>query len=149
MVHWHSFRQIPTFGKDTIRRFSTNISELKRLAARDFEDILQVCGVLNLYVPNYSANLNKYCDQCITPAFDGLLPEPQNEAILRLLFVCANWHALSKLRIHTDDTLELLECATTELGNEMRNFADELELMARAFANKSFRKIFGGSRPPE
>jgi hypothetical protein len=38
-----SFRQVPTFGQDTIRRFSNNVSELKRLAARDFEDLLQVC----------------------------------------------------------------------------------------------------------
>lgn len=36
------FRQIPTFGRDTIRRFQTNISEMKQLAARDYEDILQV-----------------------------------------------------------------------------------------------------------
>jgi hypothetical protein len=38
-----SFRLVPTFGADTIRRFSTNIAELNKLAARDFEDILQVC----------------------------------------------------------------------------------------------------------
>jgi hypothetical protein len=37
-----SYRQIPTFGRDTIRRFSSNVSELKKMAARDFEDILQV-----------------------------------------------------------------------------------------------------------
>ena len=37
-----SFRQVPTFGRDTIRRFHKNVSGLKRLAARDFEDILQV-----------------------------------------------------------------------------------------------------------
>jgi hypothetical protein len=37
-----SFRQVPTFGSDTIRRFSDNVSELKKLAARDFEDLLQV-----------------------------------------------------------------------------------------------------------
>ena len=36
------FRQIPTFGVDTIRKFSNNISETKQLAARDFEDALQV-----------------------------------------------------------------------------------------------------------
>ena len=36
------FRQIPTFGRYTIRRFHNNVSEMKRLAARDFEDILQV-----------------------------------------------------------------------------------------------------------
>jgi len=33
---------VPTFGQDTIRRFHKNVSELKRLAARDFEDVLQV-----------------------------------------------------------------------------------------------------------
>lgn len=33
---------VPTFGKGTIRKFSNNVSEMKRLAARDFEDILQV-----------------------------------------------------------------------------------------------------------
>ena len=37
-----SFRQVPTFGQDTIRRFHKNVLGLKRLAARDFEDILQV-----------------------------------------------------------------------------------------------------------
>jgi hypothetical protein len=38
----HSFRMLPTFGRDTIRRFTSNTSELKRMAARDYEDILQV-----------------------------------------------------------------------------------------------------------
>ncbi|KIM77688.1 hypothetical protein PILCRDRAFT_90994 [Piloderma croceum F 1598] len=37
-----SFRQVPTFGGDTIRRFVNNVSELKRLAARDFADLLQI-----------------------------------------------------------------------------------------------------------
>jgi hypothetical protein len=37
-----SFRQVPTFGADIIRRFSNNVSELKKLAARDYEDLLQV-----------------------------------------------------------------------------------------------------------
>ena len=36
------YRQTPTFGRDTIRMFSTNVSEMKKLAARDFEDVLQV-----------------------------------------------------------------------------------------------------------
>jgi hypothetical protein len=44
------FRQVPTFGRDSIRRFSSNISELKKLAARDFEDILQVGSVSCDYV---------------------------------------------------------------------------------------------------
>jgi hypothetical protein len=36
------FRMVPTFGHGTIRKFSNNVSEMKKLAARDFEDILQV-----------------------------------------------------------------------------------------------------------
>ena len=37
------FRLVPTFGRNTIQRFSANVSGLTKLAARDFEDILQVC----------------------------------------------------------------------------------------------------------
>ena len=37
----HSFRQINPFGS-TIRRFTHNVADMKKLAARDFEDILQV-----------------------------------------------------------------------------------------------------------
>lgn len=33
---------IPTFGLDIIRKFTNDVSGLKQLAARDFEDILQV-----------------------------------------------------------------------------------------------------------
>jgi hypothetical protein len=39
------YRQIPTFGGGTIRRFNRNASGMKKLAARDFEDLLQVCGL--------------------------------------------------------------------------------------------------------
>ncbi|KAK7041857.1 hypothetical protein VNI00_008814 [Paramarasmius palmivorus] len=35
------FRQMPTFGTDTIRRFRNNVADMKGLAGRDFEDILQ------------------------------------------------------------------------------------------------------------
>ena len=36
------YRIVPTFGGDTIREFASNTSEMKRMAARDFEDVLQV-----------------------------------------------------------------------------------------------------------
>jgi hypothetical protein len=36
------YRAMPTFGRDTIRRFRSNVSEMKQLAARDYEDLLQV-----------------------------------------------------------------------------------------------------------
>jgi hypothetical protein len=47
LLLWYSnytrFREIATFGRGTIRRFGNNVSGMKKLAARDFEDILQVC----------------------------------------------------------------------------------------------------------
>jgi hypothetical protein len=41
----HRFRQIPSYGNGVIQQFANNASKMKRLAARDFEDILQVCLV--------------------------------------------------------------------------------------------------------
>ena len=38
----HSFRKVPTFGRDTIRRFGGSVSSLKNKTARGFEDIIQV-----------------------------------------------------------------------------------------------------------
>lgn len=38
----HRYRQIPTFGRGTIRRFGRNASDLKKMAGRDYEDLLQV-----------------------------------------------------------------------------------------------------------
>lgn len=43
------YRQVPTFGRDTIRKFSANCSEMKKMAARDFEDLLQVCKLTTHY----------------------------------------------------------------------------------------------------
>ncbi|KAF7970284.1 hypothetical protein HWV62_24482 [Athelia sp. TMB] len=105
------FRQIPSFGRDTIRRFSNNVSELKQLAARDYEDILQ----------------------CAIPVFEGLLPEPHNSAIMELLFTCAHWHGLAKLRMHIDSTLTLLDEETIKIGEQLRSFVDST---CEAFATK-------------
>jgi hypothetical protein len=41
------YRRVPTFGRGTIRRFSNNAASMKKLAARDFEDLLQVCSFQN------------------------------------------------------------------------------------------------------
>ena len=38
----HSYREIPPFGKDAIRKFPNSASQMKRLAARDLENLLQV-----------------------------------------------------------------------------------------------------------
>lgn len=37
------YRAVPTFGRSTIRHFRENASAMKKLAARDYEDLLQVC----------------------------------------------------------------------------------------------------------
>jgi hypothetical protein len=36
------YRQVPTFGRGVIRRFTGNPSAMRKLATRDFEDLLQV-----------------------------------------------------------------------------------------------------------
>jgi len=38
----HRYRAVPTFGRSTIRRFGENASSMKKLAARNYEDLLQV-----------------------------------------------------------------------------------------------------------
>ncbi|RXW13768.1 hypothetical protein EST38_g12086 [Candolleomyces aberdarensis] len=94
------YRSTPTFGRDSIRKFSTNASEMKRRAARDYENLLQ----------------------CAIPAFECLLPEPHNTTLVRVLYTFAQWHALAKLRLHNDFTLEFLEYSTTLLGAQIRIF---------------------------
>lgn len=63
--------------------------------------------------------------QCAIPVFDGLLPEPHNTRILKLLFDLAHWHGLAKLRMHTDHTLELLSQATRAFGDGVREFREK------------------------
>ncbi|KAF5325806.1 hypothetical protein D9611_000607 [Ephemerocybe angulata] len=94
------FRLIPSFGRDGIRKFGRNVSGMKRRAARDFEDLLQ----------------------CSITAFESLIPEPHNTNLMKLLYICAQWHALAKLRLHNDLTLALLDYTTTLLGAQMRVF---------------------------
>ena len=98
-----SFRQVPTFGGDTIRRFSTNMSSLSRNTACDYEDILQ----------------------CFIPCFEGLLPEKHSETITDLVYVLTYWHSLAKLRMHTDSSLRVFRQVTTVLTDSLHYFADE------------------------
>lgn len=64
-------------------------------------------------------------DKCIIPVFDGLLPEPHNTTILRLLFNCAHWHGLAKLRMHIDPTLDILDALTIKIGADFRAFVNK------------------------
>ncbi|KAK0502621.1 hypothetical protein EDD18DRAFT_1347259 [Armillaria luteobubalina] len=57
------YHQIAMVGQGTIRKFAENSAKMKKLAAQDFEDLLQ----------------------CAIPAFYGLLPEPFNGLLQTLL----------------------------------------------------------------
>ncbi|THU91087.1 hypothetical protein K435DRAFT_820957 [Dendrothele bispora CBS 962.96] len=93
------YRQVPTFGRDTIRKIRNNASSMKHLVARDFEDMLQVS----------------------IPVFEGLVPE-HNKYILTLLFDLCTFHCLAKFRLHSDISLRMLDEQTTELGKSLRAF---------------------------
>ncbi|KAI0349066.1 hypothetical protein OH77DRAFT_1499676 [Trametes cingulata] len=98
------FASVPTFGRDTIRRFGTNVADLKKMAARDFEDMVQ----------------------CAIPVFEGLLPTAHDRLVRQMLFRLATWHALAKLRLHSDTTLSHLENLTRALGQAMRAFKSKV-----------------------
>ncbi|KIK92915.1 hypothetical protein PAXRUDRAFT_790802 [Paxillus rubicundulus Ve08.2h10] len=98
------FRQIPSFGRGTIRKFSSNTSEMKRLAARDFEDILQ----------------------CTIPVVEGLFPPEHDRIVLALLYRFSEWHALAKLRLHTEASLNHLESAYKNLCQKLRLFSKKM-----------------------
>src|SRR6267378_4152421 len=63
-----------------------------------------------------------YLRQCAIPVFEGLLPSHHNEIVMTLLYRLAEWHALAKLRMHTDPTLDFLDSITSILGRELRRF---------------------------
>ena len=63
------------------------------------------------------------CTQVMIPAYEGLLPLPHNRTVLELLFELANTHALAKLRLHTEVTVDLLEVSTDHMYHAMDKFA--------------------------
>lgn len=56
------------------------------------------------------------------PVFKGLFPPEHDGEFQTLLFRLAQWHALAKLRLHTDHSLDLLDKATRLLGDQLRKF---------------------------
>ncbi|TFK25959.1 hypothetical protein FA15DRAFT_638473 [Coprinopsis marcescibilis] len=95
------YRLVPVFGQ-AIRLFSSNTSSMARRAARDYEDVLQ----------------------CSIAVFQDLFPAADQEIVLKLLYLCCQWHSLAKLRLHTDYTLNLLQATTAALGNQFRLFVN-------------------------
>ncbi|KAJ7460375.1 hypothetical protein B0H11DRAFT_1736723 [Mycena galericulata] len=129
------FRQIPSFGRGTVRRFCTNASEMKKLAGHNYDNLL--------------AN--------IIPCVEGLLPEPFNSRLMTMLFRLSEWNAFAKMRIHTDTTLDLFQTSTTVVGRELRSFAGttqakyktvELPGESAARARRGARKKATAGQPP-
>ncbi|KAG9022767.1 hypothetical protein FRB95_014203 [Tulasnella sp. JGI-2019a] len=76
---------------------------MKKLAACDFEDLLQ----------------------CSMPAFEGLFGV--YDAIIQdCLFTLCLWHGLAKLRLHTDSMVHLLQKVTKDLGRQLCRFVQEV-----------------------
>lgn len=81
--------------------------------------------------------LTSRVQQCVIPVFDGLLPEPHNTSILKLIFTCEHWHTLAKLCMHMDLTLNILDSETARLGREFRSFVKNT---CPSFATKELRQ---------
>lgn len=95
---------------------------MKKFAARDSEDVLQV-GTFH-YLMALPALLMGPAEPSVPFLFfSGLLPDPHNAQVLRLLFVLSHWHGLAKLRLHTDETIHILDMVTKDLGNCICSFA--------------------------
>ncbi len=82
-------------------------------------------------------------------AFEGLLPAPHNEIVMDLLSSLATWDVLAKLRIHTDDTVTLLEDATTAMGTATLYGASRILLVrltshGKSTRTRSTKSLWGG-----
>ncbi|KAH6893803.1 hypothetical protein BKA70DRAFT_1534526 [Coprinopsis sp. MPI-PUGE-AT-0042] len=95
------------------------------------------------------------CRRCSIAVFEGLLPSPHNEIVMDLLFLLCDWHALAKMRMHHEGTLDLLESATINLGSQFRKFQTEtcqqvktveLQREAQARARRNAAKQTSGPR---
>jgi hypothetical protein len=91
MLMTNSYCNVSSFGCSTICKFSNSISEMKKFAARDFEDVLQCAGL----------------------CFKGLFPCSVDSQIQDLLFVMVCWHAFAKLQLRTDNSLDVFRGLTT------------------------------------
>ena len=112
---------IPSFGRDTIWRFADNCSEMKKMAAHNFEDLLQMselCTCHDIYLA-----LTTQAKWTIV-VFNGLLPEHHNKSICKLLFIMSHWHALAKLQMHNTLMLDVMDEVTILLGASLQHFKD-------------------------
>jgi hypothetical protein len=90
------------------------------------------------------------------PVFEGLFPEDHNTVVQSLLYVFAQWHALAKLRIHSETTLSALDKTFRRLSGQLRKFRDftcasftalELPKEKAARERKASREHSGSDNP--
>lgn len=120
------YSKVPSFGQSdsAIRNFTDNVSEMKKLAARDYEDLLQVSSSFpEDFIAITDSTMNS---QCSIPCLEGLFLPEDNETISSLLYIMLSWHALAKLRLHSEITLALLKKTTVLLGKTLRKFQKEV-----------------------
>ncbi|KAG7093235.1 hypothetical protein E1B28_006921 [Marasmius oreades] len=98
-LNWR-YRQVPTFGNGTIRRFKKDVAKFSKFAGRDYEDALQ----------------------CAMPCYEGLFPDELDPLIQDLTFTFATYISYSSLRQHTDSTLATFKTVTKELGRSFREY---------------------------
>jgi hypothetical protein len=58
------------------------------------------------------------------PVFKGLFPASHDEVMQSLLFRFAQWHALAKLRMHSESTLSALDETFQRLSRQLCKFWD-------------------------
>lgn len=84
--------------------------------------------------------------KCAIAAFEGLISGEHGHRVLDLLFIFAHWHALAKLRMHTDYTLSILDEWTAVLGSESRSFVDNT---CSAFETRELKREYQSRKRSE
>jgi len=101
---------------------------MKKLAARDFKDLLQV------YFFFLIINCVVISPQCSIPVFENLLPNKHhNTLIMDMLFIFCTWHTYTKLQLHTGSTLQALAETTWALGASLQQF---VKIICSSYAMK-------------
>lgn len=72
--------------------------------------------------------------------------EVHGRRVNQLLFIFAHWHALAKLKLHTDNTLALLDEWTVMFGNEARLFVEET---CTAFETRELKREYEARKRSE
>jgi hypothetical protein len=77
----YRFRAIPSFGT-TVRKFSRNVSEMKKMTGHGVAAVLQVPGYLSRSFSASADSTPSFAIQCSIPAFCGLFPNPQHDSCI-------------------------------------------------------------------